>query len=229
MYRRQKVPQKLFKLCSSLPLAVSYQEREWAQGSQGRCQASPAEKARAENKLAPGDQHQPAPDVPDRMPFECFSPQSPHPRVPHLLCVDDQRPTSNSLRHAIRLQSEIYHRAHRKRQLRQPVRLSQHLPPPPVVGNRVWEPIIGSDVELLLPKALAGGAVKEVWYRVRVCELDYNGKVVFGFLARQARTEKITTFSSVYDYDEVVRKKAYAVRPGTHLTWKFTPTSAGAR
>ncbi|CAN0202711.1 unnamed protein product, partial [Ectocarpus fasciculatus] len=36
--------QRIFKLCSSLPLAVSYQEREWAQGSLGRCQASPAEK-----------------------------------------------------------------------------------------------------------------------------------------------------------------------------------------
>ncbi|CAN0202580.1 unnamed protein product, partial [Ectocarpus fasciculatus] len=205
--------QKLFKLRSSLPLAVSYQEREWAQGSQGRCQASPAEKARAENKLAPGDQHQPAPDGVHYL----------YDNLGTGLCR-----VKTSLRHAIRLQSEIYHRAGQERQLRQPVRLSQHLPPPPVVGNRVWEPIIGSDVELLLPKALAGGAVKDVWYRVRVCELDSNGKVVFGFLASQARTEKITKFSSVYDYDEVVRKKGYAVRPGTHLTWKFTPISAGS-
>ena len=75
-----------------------------------------------------------------------------------------------------------------------------------------------------MPKAIAGGAVKDVWYRVRVCELDNNGKVVFGFLVSQARTEKITKFSSEYDYDEVVRKKGYVVRPGTLLTWKVMPT-----
>ncbi|CAN0142305.1 unnamed protein product [Ectocarpus sp. 12 AP-2014] len=198
-------------------MAVNYQEREWGEGSQGRCLASPEEKARAEEKLASDDQRilQPADHDPNRRIHFLYD------DVGTLLCK-----IKTSRRHAIRLQSEIYHRADQERQLRQPVRVSKHLPPPPLVGNRVWEPVIGSDVELLLPKALTGGAVKDIWYRVRVCELDSNGKVVFGFLVSQARTEKITKFSSVYDYDEVVRKKGYVVRPGTHLTWKVMPTSA---
>ncbi|CAM9399246.1 unnamed protein product, partial [Ectocarpus sp. 6 AP-2014] len=201
----------VFRLCSSLTMAVNYQERERGEGSQGRCLASPEEKARAEEKLAADDQRilQPAGHGPNRRIHFLYD------NVGTFLCK-----VKTSRRHAIRLQSEIYHRADQERQLRQPVRVSQHLPPPPLVGNRVWEPIIGSDVELVLPKALAGGVVKDIWYRVRVCELDSNGKVVFGFLVSQARTEKITKFSSVYDYDEVVRKKGYVVRPGTHLTWK---------
>ncbi|CAM9755177.1 unnamed protein product [Ectocarpus sp. 8 AP-2014] len=207
----------VFRLRSSLTMAVTYQEREWGEVSQGRCLASPEEKARAEETLASDDQRilQPAGHDPNRRIHFLYD------NVGTLLCK-----VKTSRRHAIRLQSEIYHRADQERQLRQRVRVSQHLPPPPVVGNRVWEPVIGSDVELLLPKALAGGAVKDIWYRVRVCELDSDGKIVFGFLVSQAKTEKITKFSSVYDYDEVVRKKGYVVRPGTHLTWKVMPTSA---
>ncbi|CAN0423632.1 unnamed protein product, partial [Ectocarpus fasciculatus] len=48
-----------------------------------------------------------------------------------------QASPAENRRHAIRLQLEIYHRAHQERQIRQqqvqPRR--QHLPPQPVVGN----------------------------------------------------------------------------------------------
>ncbi|CAN0249958.1 unnamed protein product [Ectocarpus sp. 8 AP-2014] len=102
----------VFRLCSSLTMAVTYQEREWGAGSQGRCLASPEEKARAEETLASDGQRilQPAGHDPHRRIHFLYD------NVGTFLCK-----VKTSRRHAIRLQSEIYHRADQERQLRQPV------------------------------------------------------------------------------------------------------------